>query len=66
MLSSNRLPKINIYYFGLYILFILFFILFTTPDPGDKLVLMYGFTDNPDSTAFFARRPAEIEKHIYF
>jgi hypothetical protein len=30
----------------------------TTPLPGDKLVLMYGLTDNPLLTAFYARIPA--------
>lgn len=29
----------------------------TTPEPGDRLVLMYGATDRPISTAFFAKRP---------
>ena len=30
----------------------------TTPDPGDKLVLMYDLTLSPRSTAFFANSPA--------
>lgn len=30
----------------------------TTPDPGDKLVLIYGFTVNPLLTAFLANIPA--------
>ena len=30
----------------------------TTPDPGDNVVLMYGLTVNPFSTAFLATSPA--------
>lgn len=30
----------------------------TTPEPGDKLVLMYGLTSSPRSTAFLANSPA--------
>lgn len=31
---------------------------FTTPEPGDKVVLIYGLTVNPLATAFFATSPA--------
>ena len=30
----------------------------TTPDPGERLVLIYGYTERPFSTAFLAKRPA--------
>ena len=30
----------------------------TTPEPGDNVVLIYGFTFNPFSTAFLATSPA--------
>lgn len=29
----------------------------TTPEPGDRLVLIYGRTASPASTAFFASNP---------
>jgi hypothetical protein len=36
----------------------------TTPEPGDRLVLMYGATISPASTAFFASSPESTQKHI--
>ena len=30
----------------------------TTPEPGDRLVLMYDLTSSPRSTAFLANSPA--------
>ena len=30
----------------------------TTPDPGERLVLMYGATESPLRQAFLARSPA--------
>jgi len=47
-------PRASVYYFkpafSIY--------LATTPLPGDKLVLIYGLTVNPFSTAFLATIPA--------
>lgn len=34
----------------------------TTPEPGERLVLMYGATDRPASTAFLAKRPIDNNK----